>query len=375
MGPGARVAGECAVGVRHALTALAALVVGCAPPRETAPPLGVAPPPTPAPASSPAEALPRAPPAAVASAAEEASSAPLPAPPCEAWREHEAPVRVEEPGGPRKSFSWHGYVGRRIAVSPDQCVVVAWPPGDETSEGKPIAVAKHVTDAWLRAIENTLARLPPRHAALVSRVVIDNRPTEHGIAAFDRGAPDDGRDGHTIWLHERLFTERNHWARGNYGAYWSYHASEDGVVIATQPREHGLFSPVLLHEIGHLVSYALASGARMREEVPPCAAVCGDRPGGCRGLSDAAREDGCISAYCTPFKYETGTENWAEHFRLFFQSALTRRLLTQAKSPCAAELEKLADGVKAPWENGLPDMATFHRSRWKSCGERACKPF
>ena len=350
--------------------ALVCLASCATPPRETPPALA-----PPIASSAPPIASAASAPSATVAIVETPDAATTADPPCAPWRDHAAPIRLEEPGGARKAFSWHGYLARQIAFPPSRCVTVAWPAGETTTDGRTTTVAKRVGDAWLRAIENTLARLPPKQAAVVLRIVIDDRPTEHGIAAFDRGAPDDGRDGHTIWLHQRLFVEPNHWARGTHGAYWSYHANVDGIAISDQPAEHTLFSPVLLHEIGHLVSYAVATEHRAREEVVPCAAVCGDRPGGCRGLSDREREEGCVSAYCTPFKFETGTENWAEQFRFYFQSAHTRALLAVAKSPCASELAKLAEGAPAPWENGLPDVATFHKSRWKSCGERACKAF
>jgi hypothetical protein len=49
------------------------------------------------------------------------------------------------------------------------------------------------------------------------------------------------------------------WARGNYGSYWSYHVNEDERTIDGAGREHSLFSPVLLHELGHLVMYRLVN--------------------------------------------------------------------------------------------------------------------
>ena len=75
------------------------------------------------------------------------------------------------------------------------------------------------------------------------------------LAAFDRQDPADARDGHTLWLHEHLFVAPNHWARGNYGSYWGYHVDRDGSVIDGAGPDHDLFSPILLHEIGHLVMY------------------------------------------------------------------------------------------------------------------------
>jgi hypothetical protein len=235
-------------------------------------------------------------------------------------------------------------------------------------------VARVIGDAWLRAIENTLERLPPKHQLVVQRVVIDDRPTEHGIGPFDRRAADDARDGRTLWLHQRLFVDKNHWAQGNFGAYWSYHANEDGIAIHGQPADHALFSPVLLHEIGHLVGYSLINGDPALQEAPPCAHMCGDRPGGCKGLDDKRREESCASPYCMPFKFQTGTENWAEQYRLFFQSKATRDTLSRQRDTCSATLDKLTEGQAAPWERGLPDIGHYRKSRWKSCGDKPCKP-
>jgi hypothetical protein len=306
--------------------------------------------------------------------------------PCPSYRESKALARVDEKGAVRKLFSSHGYVARTVRVERviegkprSHCVRVAWPPGRRSTHDKPVRVAARIDDGWLRGIENTLARLPWRHLQAVRRVVIDNHPTEHGIAPFDRRSADDGRDGHTLWLHERLFTERNHWAHGNHGAYWSYHVDIDGKAFDDQPADHALFSPVLLHEIGHLVAYNVVNGSASNEAVPACARVCGDDKGGCKGLSDAERERGCISAYCMPFRFETGTENWAEQYRFYYQSALTRSLLAASKSACFALLDApsggLNDGRAPPWTEGLSDIATFQKTRWKSCGERACKDF
>jgi hypothetical protein len=301
--------------------------------------------------------------------------------PCRSYRDEKEPHRIEEPGGKRRLFSWHGYVAKTIRIerviegaARRHCVVVAWPSGRRGTDGQETHVAERIDDAWLRAIENTLARLPFRHAALVKRVVIDNRPTEHGIAPFDRRAPDDARDGHTVWLHERLFIEPNHWARGNHGAYWSYHLDRDKEAVAEQKLDHDRFSPVLLHEIGHLVGYHLVNPSSAIEETPRCARVCGDE-GGCRALPQEERERGCVSPYCMAFKFDAGTENWAEQYRLYFQSKTTRGLLESEHATCFGVLdgEALNDGRKPPWEAGLPDIPSFRRSLWKSCGEKPCK--
>lgn len=340
-----------------------------------------------APPSRPSSDVPLAPSSAqaaqaVASAAVAPGSAEPPAPAappaCASFRDGEPDRTLEEPGGPARTFSFHGYVARSLRIERDgatpHCVTVAWPPGARNSDGKPVSVAARLDVGWLRGIENTLQRLPPRHLRVVKRIVIDDRPTEHGIAPFDRRTAGDARDGHTVWLHERLFTEPNHWANGNHGRYWSYHVDRDGQVLDDQPDGHDRFSPVLLHELGHLVAYSVVNGDPSNESVPPCARVCGDR-GGCRGLDPAAREEGCLSPYCMPFKFETGTENWAEQYRLFLQSSTTRRLLGAAKSPCEPVLVASTDGDAPPWDRGLPDIADFRRSHWKSCGDRACKPF
>jgi hypothetical protein len=299
---------------------------------------------------------------------------------CVSYRDGSPARVVREPGTPKLLFSWDGYVAKSIRVERTiddgarrHCVVVAWPKGDKNTDGKDVHVAAHVDDAWLRAIENTLSRVPWRHLSVLRRIVIDDRPTEHGIAPFDRRKRDDARDGHTIWLHERMFEEKNHWARGNFGSYWSYHANEDDVVIGDQKAEHALFSPVLLHELGHLVAYSIVNGQASNETVPKCAHTCGD-DGGCKTLSDEEKERSCISPYCTPFRFETGTENWAEQYRFFYQSRVTRKALEDAESPCVETLAgKINDGRAAPWDDGMPDIEAFHKSLWKSCGEKPCK--
>ncbi len=244
-----------------------------------------------------------------------------------------------------------------------------WPGASATTPRAP-EIAGLIDDAWLRLIENTLARLPEAHAARVLRVVIDDRPTEHGIAPFDRGDPSDARDGRTLWLHHRLFTEKNHWAHGNFGSYWSYHVQRDGVTVDGSPRDHALYSPVLMHEIGHLVAYSLAKPDAVGEVTPACARTCGDR-GDCARLSPEERERGCVSPYCMPFKVAVGTENWAEQYRLFFQGPGARAALEAARAGCLPLLRELG-GERALDGDG---DGGYRRSRWDSCGGRACKAY
>lgn len=291
---------------------------------------------------------------------------------------------LTEPEGPKKHFSLHGYVAknRRLvrklgAVERVHCLSVAWPPGAENTEGQPSTVAQTIRESWFRALENTLARVPWRHATVLHRVVIDNRPKGHGIAAFDRESPDDARNGHTMWLNEHLFRDPNHWIGGNYGKYWAYHTNQDGKTFAKAPADHDLFSPVLLHELGHLVMYNVVNPKEEAAATPPCAVMCADA-GNCRTLSPREREQNCISPYCKAFDFEAGTENFAEQYRFHYQSSKTRRLLNHAQAGCAAlfaQLDVTDDEVfAAPWEQGLPE-SEFRPSRWKSCGNTACKGY
>lgn len=283
---------------------------------------------------------------------------------------------------PREKFSAHGYAARTLSVDHGkqvQCVVVAWPKGSESNDGKPSRVAQHIHGAWFTAIENTLRRVPAHHAATLQRVIIDNHPTRHGIAAFDREDGTDGRDGRTIWLSEHLFLDENHWERGVRGEYFAYHASVDGLAIHDLPARHDVFSPVLLHELGHLVMYHIIQPRTDSLSPPPCARTCSDE-GTCETISIEAREKPCISPYCRPFKYLASTENWAEQYRFFYQSSLTRDLLARAARStqnCLRILESHdrtgEERGAAPWLRGLPDLDEFHPSRWESCGGRACK--
>lgn len=280
----------------------------------------------------------------------------------------------------KMSYSVNGYFGRTLHLRRDgeqdeHCLVVAWPPGKENSAGKPSQVAARLDAAWFRAIENTLARIPWTHVQALHRIVIDNQPLLHGLAAFDRQDPTDGRDGHTIWLNEHLFVDGDHWVRANVGSYFSYHSNEAGKRIHGQPADHELFSPVLLHEIGHIVMYNLINPKGEEAATPECASSCGDLDAGCTGLTKTQKEAGCISPYCRPHRFPGSTENWAELYRFFYQSSHTRTLLSKAGAHC---LELLAQHDEWPnavgtWPFGLPDDDVFRPSRWDSCGGRACK--
>lgn len=291
------------------------------------------------------------------------------------------PFVLTEPSGPRREFSVHGYVARTLRLTRSfggaeltHCVTVAWPPGSTNNDGKPCSVAKRIDAAWFRTIENTLARVPWAHVQQLRLIVIDNRPKEHGIAPFDRNDPDDARDGHTIWLHEHLFVHPNHWQNGNHGAYWSYHVDEDGSVLDDLPDDHDRFSPVLLHELGHIVMYNVINTGADRTGTPGCARTCGDA-GNCASVGPVEREAGCVSPYCMPFRFQAGTENWAEQYRFHYQSSTTRALLLRARAQCATILAEQDEGLPPPWERGLPDIPKFRKSLWRSCGGRACKPF
>jgi hypothetical protein len=296
----------------------------------------------------------------------------------------EADSAVMESAGTRTVYSVHGYLARTLRVTRAQggvefahCITVAWSPGATSNADQPSAVAEKIDLGWLRAISNTLERVPWSHAQALRRIVIDNRPKEHGIAAYDRQSLLDARDGATIWLHEHLFLSPNHWAEGNYGSYYAYHANVDGQVFDDQPADHALFSPVLLHELAHLVMYALVNPPDDPISAPECARTCADTS--CEGLAPAAREAGCISPYCKPFQFSGSTENWAEQYRFYYQSAATRALLTTLNVSCIELLEQkdALDGepFAPPWQRGLPDMARFEPSRWQSCSGRACKPY
>jgi hypothetical protein len=306
---------------------------------------------------------------------------------CDDYRSGTAVATYHDLEGPKRKFGYDGYVFRQIGVTRTidgaprtHCVRVHWPAGDRNADGKRVSVGARIDDAWLRLIERTLARIPWRHVQEVSAFVIDDRPILHGVAPFDRGRPsEDARDGHTIWLHEQLFTQPNHWAHGNYGYYWSYHTQRDGVVVDGQPADHDHFSPVLLHEIGHVVNYNVVNGSASDPSCPPCAAMCGDL-GTCGKLGAREREAPCVTAYCRGFEHASGTENWAEMYRWYYQGAETRGRLASRFAACFEVFEGrggggINAGAPAPWEAGLGQVVGYRRTRWDSCGGRACKPY
>jgi hypothetical protein len=280
----------------------------------------------------------------------------------------------------KTSYSVDGYLARTMLFAGDRyedvhCIVVLWPPGSENGVGKPSDVARHIDEAWFVAIENTLRRIPWQHLTTLHRVVIDNQPLLHGLGAFDRNDPLDGRDGHTIWLNEHLFRDDDHWVHANVGSYFSYHTNRPGERFDDAAPDHDLFSPVLLHEVGHIVMYNLINPQGEAAATPECARSCGDLDEGCKGLSDSQQEANCISPYCRPHGYPGSTENWAEQYRFFYQSTKTRALLSEAGVGCGAVLGEhdTWPSVTGAWPFGLPDDAKFEPSRWDSCGKRACK--
>jgi len=291
-----------------------------------------------------------------------------------------------DPHGPKRTFGYDGYGYRDVRITREidgverlHCVRVYHPLGERNSDHHRVYVAGRIDAAWYRLIERTLQRIPWWHLQQVRAIVIDDRPLLHGVAPFSREAPaDDARDGHTIWLHERLFEGVNHWAPGNYGRYWGYHVQRDGVTVDGQPADHDLFSPVLLHEIGHLVNYNVVNGSASDPTCPPCARMCGDQ-GACDRLDQPAREAPCATAYCTGFGYQSGTENWAEMYRWYYQGSTTRRLLEKTFPECYRVFEGDGSGpginqrLQAPWERGLGEVEGYRRTLWKSCGEKACK--
>ena len=312
---------------------------------------------------------------------------------CTTYKDGEQATPVKAPEPPWQTFSYAGYVEKTLRVSRSidgvvrhHCVKVTWPPGQKGNDKLVTSTYSRIHAAWFKALENTLQRLPWRHLQVVKRFVIDNRPKEHGIAPFDRENPStDARDGHTIWLHERLFTDPNHWMHGNFGEYWSYHVQHDGQTIDQQPAEHNLFSPVLIHEIGHLIAYNVVLGGVAKDAVPECAKVCPDRLGKqkkqCLSMPPEEREQGCISAYCMPFNLPQGSENWAEQYRFFYQSETTRHLLESMKGSCFETLAGSSSsagfnfGRPPPWQDGLPDIVDFRKTRWASCGGKSCKDY
>jgi len=257
------------------------------------------------------------------------------------------------------------------------CVRV-YHPKDRSSTGVLVRTGDWIGPAWYRLIENTLARLPWLHLQTVRAIVIDDRPILHGLASFDRGNPTkDARDGHTIWLHKRLFLEKNGWAPGNYGKYWAYRVHRDGVVAHGQDADHDLFSPVLIHEVGHLVVYSVINGSASDPTCPVCAWMCGDHKN-CDALAQTDREAYCATSYCTGFGFASGTENFAEMYRWFYQGRETRSLLQQHFGPCHDVLEAANVGWIAPWiaDEGNAELVSpdsYRKTLWESCGGKACR--
>ena len=293
-----------------------------------------------------------------------------------------APPDVVREQPARRFFSIDGYLERKLAVelrgdtgTEMHCVRIAWPPGSRNRDGAKSSVAERIDEAWFRVIANTLARVPQSHARVLERVVIDNRPKEHGIAAHDRARGDDARDGRTLWLHEHVFLEPNHWARGNYGDYFSYHVDQDKQIIDGSSADHALFSPVILHELGHLVMYRLVNG-RHAGPAATSAPSCADTVSSAAGSSPrspAELEAGCVSPYCRSFQFNARTENWAEQYRFYYQGSATREALLRSGGTCTPLLRQLEPAASpAPWQRGLPDSG-FRKSRWQSCNGRACK--
>ncbi|PIE05794.1 MAG: hypothetical protein CSA75_02880, partial [Sorangium cellulosum] len=211
--------------------------------------------------------------------------------------------------------------------------------------------------------------------------VIDDRPILHGLASFSRRLPlRDARDGHTIWLNQRLFTKINHWAPGNYGKYWAYHVQHDGTRVDGQPVDHDLFSPILIHEIGHIVNYNVVNEAADDPTCPPCAWMCGDHEN-CADAGQGELEAYCATPYCTGFGFSSGTENFAEMYRWFYQGSGTRALLKKHFKGCFGLLDDDEDarglngGHPPPWELGLGEVANPRKSLWDSCGVTACRPY
>jgi hypothetical protein len=297
-------------------------------------------------------------------------------------RDWSTPPDVVREQPARRYFSIDGYLERKLAVELPghsgtelHCVRISWPPGSRNRDGAKSSVDERIDEAWIRAIANTLARVPPSHARVLERIVIDNRPKEHGIAAHDRAREDDARDGRTLWLHEHVFLEPNHWARGNYGDYVSYHVDQDKKTIDGSRPDHTLFSPVILHELGHLVMYRLLNG-RYAGPAATSAPACAETIAGAAGSSPksiAELETGCVSPYCRSFQFNARTENWAEQYRFYYQGSAAREALVRSGGTCIALLRQLEPASSpAPWQRGLPDGG-FRKSRWQSCNGRACK--
>jgi hypothetical protein len=177
-------------------------------------------------------------------------------------------------------------------------------------------------------------------------------------------------------LHEHVFRAANHWANGNYGSYWAYHVDEDGKRIDGAPPDHSLYSPVLLHELGHLVMYDLVNAAfkgPAATSAPACADACSSGAA-CERRAPLELESGCVTPYCRSFQFEARTENWAEQYRFYYQSEAGRAALTRSGGTCVTLLQKIGGSADvAPWQRGLAPGSAVKKSLWRSCAGRACK--
>ncbi len=300
-------------------------------------------------------------------------------PSCDDYRTSRWAEVYTDPNGPGRIYGYDGYLFRRVAIRRTiegvervHCLRV-YHPKERSAAGKPVRISEWIGAPWYRLIENTLARLPWHHLQVVQALVIDDRPILHGVASFSRGDPSkDARDGHTIWLNKRLFLEANGWGPGNYGKYWAYRVSRDGVRAHGQAPDHDLFSPVLVHEVGHLVNYTVVNGSAADPTCPPCAWMCGDHKN-CADLEPVMREAYCVTSYCTGFGYASGTENFAEMYRWYYQGSETRELLQRHFGACFGVIDGVNGRWAAPWDVGLGEVGSYRKTQWESCGGRACR--
>lgn len=293
---------------------------------------------------------------------------------CDDYRTAKWAQPYTDPYGKRRKFGYDGYLYRNIAIERTiggvvrkHCVRVYFPPGGVTAEGKRVRIIDYITPAWYRLIANTLQRLPWLHLQVVKAMVLDDRPMLHGIASYSRrNAPKDARDGHTIWLNKRLFMEPNGLIAGNYGMYWAYRINEDGIAAKELGPEHDYFSPVLIHEIGHLVMYHRVNGSAWNATCPACSKMCGDERN-CDKLTQVQKEKYCVTPYCTGFGFSSGTENFAEMYRWYYQSEQTRGWLLEYYGECYQVLKGMNGGLREPWKRGLGQVQGYRQSQWDSC--------
>ena len=151
---------------------------------------------------------------------------------------------------------------------------------------------------------------------------------------------------------------------------------QDGRTIDGAGPEHALYSPVLLHELGHLVMYGLVN-ARFSGPAAASTPACADsisKTAGRIPSTPAELEAGCISPYCRSFQFDARTENWAEQYRFYYQGSRARDALLRSGAACASLIQQIEPGSSsAPWQRGLPDAGAVKKSRWLSCSGRACK--